>query len=326
MQWRQKYKEIKDFLLGLWSKEFLVFLFFVVISMSFWFMSTLNDTYETDVAVELKLDGVPTNVVITEELPDSFKLTLRDKGFNLLRYFVYDKLQPLHLSFSHYSGKKGHGIITAADLQKLMRQRVSETTKIVNVKADHFDFYYTYGEHRKLPIIINGQIKAKPDYYIMRTTITPDSVDVYASEESFDTVKAIYTEPIMLDGLTESMSKKVGLLHVYGAKFNKFDVANLSVIVDRLTEVTVSVPIKAVNVPNDVQIKTFPARVDVRVSVAVSNTGVVKPESFNVVVDYAELPQGNQSRFPLKLVSQPKGIIKAYLKVSEVDYVIEHIR
>jgi hypothetical protein len=66
--------------------------------------------------------------------------------------------------------------------------------------------------------------------------------------------------------------------------------------------------------------------VDVRVSVAVSNTGVVKPESFNVVVDYAELPQGNQSRFPLKLVSQPKGIIKAYLKVSEVDYVIEHIR
>lgn len=300
-------------------------MFFVIVSTFFWFVSTLNDTYEADLVVKLKLQGVPNNIVVTEELPDSIKFTLRDKGFNLLRYFVYDEIQPINLSFSHYSNKNGRGGITSAELQKLMRQRLSESTTIVSVKADHLNFYYTHGEHKRLPILLNGQTKAKSDYYVMRTSLTPDSVDVYASEEAFDTIKAVFTEPLILDGLTESMAKNVKLQHVYGAKFSKQE-SKVSVIVDRLTEVTVSVPIKAINVPHDVLIKTFPARVDVRVSVGMSNTAVVKPELFSVVVDYAELPKGNQSRFPLKMISQPKGIIKAYLKSTEVDYVIEHIR
>lgn len=302
------------------------FTFFLAISALFWFMSTLNDVYETDIGVEVKLYGVPNNIVITEEMPDSFKITVRDKGFNLLRYYLYDKLPPLALRFSHCAGKNGHGGISSAEVQKIMRQRVSETTKIVNVKADHLDFCYAYGEHRKLPIVISGQVKALPDYYIMRTSLTPDSVEVYASEEALDTIKAIYTEPVVLEGLKSSVTKDVALQHVYGAKFSKAKSTSVSVIVDRLTEVTISVPIKTVNMPEDVQIKTFPARVDVRVSVCVSNSQVVKPESFSVVVDYNDLPKNKTSRFPLKLNMQPKGIIKAYLKASEVDYVIEHIR
>lgn len=326
MAQREKYKNIKDFFLRFWSKEFLVFLFFLTVSTSFWFLTTLNDTYETDVVVELKLEKIPERIVITEELPENFKMTIRDKGFNLLRYIMISPIQPLRLQFAHYAGKGGHGGITAADVMKMMKQHVSESTKIVAVKADHWDFFYTYGEHRKLPVLIGGQVKAKSDYYIMRTNIVPDSVMVYASEEAFDTITAIYTEPFMLDGLTESMRTSQRLQHIYGAKFSKLDTVDVSIIVDRLTEITVSVPVKTINWPDNIQIKTFPARVDVRVSVGVSNIGLVKPELFNVVVDYKDMPNDLHKRFPLKLTSTPKGIIKAYLKSTEIDYIIEHLR
>jgi hypothetical protein len=323
---REKYRSIKDFFLRFWSKEFLVFLFFLTVSTSFWFLTTLNDTYETDIIVELRLEKVPERVVITENLPETFKMTVRDKGFNLLRYITISPIQPLRLQFSHYAGKGGHGGITSADVLKMMKQHVSESTKIVAVKAEHWDFYYTYGEHRKLPVLIGGQIKAKSDYYVMRTSIYPDSVTVYASEEAFDTITAIYTEPFVLDGLTESVKMSQRLQHVYGTKFSKSDTVSVSIFVDRLTEITVSVPVKMVNWPDNIQIKTFPAMVGVRVSVGVSNLSLVKPDLFSVVVDYKDMPKDSHKRFPLRLTAQPKGIIKAYLKTTEIDYIIEHLK
>lgn len=303
-----------------------MFLFFLTISTLFWFMTTLNDTYETDIVVDMKLDNVPERVVITEDLPDNFKMTVRDKGFNLLRYILMSEIEPLHLSFNNYSGKDGHGGVTVAEIQKIMRQHISESTKIVAVKADHWDFYYTYGEHRKLPVLFNGQVKAKPDYYVVQTSVSPDSVVVYASEKAFDTITAIYTEPCIMDGISTSMKFPQRLQHVYGAKISKSDSVNVNITVDRLTELTISVPVKAVNWPDDVLIKTFPARVDVRVSVGMSSMGNVKPELFNVVVDYKDMPKNTHERFPLKMTMQPKGIVKAYLKSTEIDYIIERIK
>lgn len=300
-------------------------MFFLTVSTLFWFLTTLNDTYETDIVVEIKLDDVPERVVITEELPSSFKMTVRDKGFNLLRYILLSEIEPLHLSFKQYSGKDGHGKVTAAEIQKIMKQHISESTRIISVKADHWDFYYTYGEYRKLPVLFNGQIKAKPDFYVLQTTISPDSVVVYASEAAFDTIHSVYTEPCILDGVSTSMTIPQRLQHIYGAKISKSDSVNVNITVDRLTELTISVPVKAVNWPEGTLIKTFPARVDVRVSVGISNIGNVKPELFSVVVDYKDMPKNTHERFPLKMTMQPKGIIKAYLKSTEIDYIIEHV-
>lgn len=320
-----KHIDIKKTLLRLRSKEVLVFMFFLAISAVFWLMSTLNETYETEVKVPLKLDGIPKKVVITDELPDTIKFTIRDKGFNLLRYSLFEPPHTISLSFQRYAGKNGRGNVIPSDVQKLLRQQLSESTSIVNVKADHWDFFYTHGELRRLPILMSGQVKAAADYYVLRTTITPDSVDVYASQEAFDTIHAIYMEPLMIDGLTASITKEVGLQHIYGTKINRKPTVSLTAIVDQLTEVLVSVPIKTVNVPNNIMIKTFPARVDVRVSVGMSNVKVVKPELFSVVADYKDVPSNSQLRFPLRLTSWPKGIVKAYLKIDEVDYIIEHL-
>lgn len=303
-----------------------MFLSFLMISTLFWFMSTLNDTYETEFTVGLKIGGIPEHVVITEDLPENFKVTVKDKGFNLLRYAYLDQIQPLTVSFGSYSGAGGHGMVKAADVQKMMSRRLSESTKIISVKADHWDFYYAFGGQKKVPVQVKGRIQAKSDYYVTNTTISPDSVVIYATEEAFDTINVVYTEPLMLHGLISSVVVPQRLQHIYGAKIEGSDTAKVSITVDRLTEIMISVPVKPVNWPDNVQIKTFPAKVSVRVSVGVANLRTVKPELFTVVADYKDMPKNSRGGFPIKLISQPKGIVRANLKYSEVDYVIEELK
>ena len=62
-------KRIKDFLLAKKSREFLIFLFFILVSFSFWLLQVLNDEYETELSIPIRMKQVPENVGLTSSLP-----------------------------------------------------------------------------------------------------------------------------------------------------------------------------------------------------------------------------------------------------------------
>lgn len=322
LKW-QHYNEIKGFLLRILNKEFLIFMCFLVISFTFWFLSTLNDTYEKEVMVPVVLTDVPQDIVITEPLPDSMRVTLRDKGLNLFKYLIDGNLKPLQLPFATYARQNGKGGITQQEVQKLLRRWLPESTTILSVKAGHWDFYFCHGNKKRVPVVLNGSLTAKQDYYISRYTITPDSIDVLAEPNALDTINTVYTHALALTEISEPSTRDVPLKHIKGAKLAKESV-RLSIITDQLTEIVIRVPVKTVNVPDNVSLKTFPAHAEVRVAVGIKNSNSIKPEQFNVVADYHALPESQSEKLRLQLLSQPHGIVKAYIKQPEVDYLLEN--
>ncbi len=322
LHWQHKYNDAKNLLFKLLNKEFLVFLFFLSVSAAFWFLSSLNETYEKEVKVPVEIVDVPQNIVITEGLPDSIRVTLKDKGFNLFKYTVNEDIRPIRLSFLLYTKSQSKGSVTPSEIQKIIKPRLNESTTILSVKAEHWDFYFCRGSKKRIPVQINGNISTKPNYYISRCTVTPDTVTVLAATEALDTINAALTDVISMEDITESVTRTVALQHIKGAKLETEE-ASISIITDQLTEMTVRVPIKTSNVPKGISLKTFPAHVDVRVAVGVRNSNAVKPELFNIVADYNELPADQSEKIRLKITSQPRGIVKAFLKQPTVDYLIE---
>lgn len=304
------------------DKEFFVFLFFLAVSTAFWFLSTLNETYEIEVKVPLKMDEMPPDIVITESLPDTVRVTLKDKGFTLLNYMWQGDPVPVHISFRLYADRNGKGQVTPNEIQKILRSRYSETTNILSVKADRWDFYYCYGTKKKVPIRIDGSITAATDYYVTRCVLTPDSVEILAAKSTLDTINVVYTEPVQMVNIKESTAKDVVLRGMRGAKFEPSKV-RLAVVTDQLTEVVVNVPVNAVNVPEGVALKLFPSRVDVRVAVGVRSVSLVKAEQFVVVADYNDLVNVENGKIPLKITSKPRGIVNAMLKTPKVEYLLE---
>ena len=140
---------IKDFFFMFVNKEFLIFLFFLAVSAGFWCMISLNETYEKEVCVPLQLVGVPDNVVITDPLPDTVKVVLKDKGYTLMSYLYGDAIRPVVVSFNNCSKKNDRGSITQGDFIKLLYAKLFGNTKIVSVKAEKWDFTFNYGLDRK---------------------------------------------------------------------------------------------------------------------------------------------------------------------------------
>lgn len=94
---------VRNSLSGFVGKEFLIFLFFLALSGIFWLMKTLDETYEKEFPVCVRLTGVPKNIVMTSNLTDTVRVTIRDKGFQLLSYTTSHKLHPVVLNFNTFA-------------------------------------------------------------------------------------------------------------------------------------------------------------------------------------------------------------------------------
>ena len=125
MEHRHILISVRDFVFRWVNKEFLIFLFFLALSGIFWLMMTLNETYEKELDIPLQLSDVPGNVVMTTEMSDTVRATIRDKGFVLLSYSASHRLRPLSFSFRQYSNKTtGKGQIPITEIQKAVRQQL----------------------------------------------------------------------------------------------------------------------------------------------------------------------------------------------------------
>ena len=77
---------IRDFLFSIINKEFLIFLFFLVLSTTYWLMSVLNETMEREIIVPVKLSNIPDNAIVLTDETVPLRVTIRDKGYTIAAY------------------------------------------------------------------------------------------------------------------------------------------------------------------------------------------------------------------------------------------------
>lgn len=97
----------------------------------------------------------------------------------------------------------------------------------------------------------------------------------------------------------------------------------LAVYPDVLTEESVDVPVTAINMPDNMVLRTFPSKVAVRFTIGASLFRTIKPSQFKVVVDYNDLANNPSDKCKLQLRSVPRSVSKAHLDLETVDYLLE---
>lgn len=315
-------RHIRSFLFALLNKEFLVFLFFLAISCVFWMLLALNETVEREISVPVRLANVPSNVIVTTDLPDTIRITVRDKGYSVCSYSFNGRIRPITFQFGSYAKSSGGGVITTAEITKAVRPMLYGSTKITQVRPDKMEFYFNYGQRKRVPIRLSGHIIPGQNYYLARTIFQPDSVEVFASAGTLDSIKYAYTERQDIRNVTDTIRRTIALRKVKGVKYVP-DKIQMAVYPDILTEETVEVPVVAVNMPEGKVLRTFPSRVRVRFVVGVSMFRSIDTSKFLVVADYNEMIATPSDKCTLYLRSVPYGVRKAKLESQRVDYLIE---
>lgn len=314
---------VRNFLFSSANREFLTFFFFLVLSTIFWLMTALNETYEREIGVPAYLVNIPKNVVVTSDMEDTVRVTVRDKGFALLAYTYGEGIRPINVNFqSAITRQSGYGVVSSQELMKMINQRFSGSSKIVQVKPDRLDFHYNYGLSRQVSVKMAGHVVPGKSFYLARTRFWPEKVTVYGSKQALDSLRFVKTVPINITNFNDTVLRTVALETIKGVKIVP-NTVRIGLYPDILTEENIEVPITAINMPEGKVLRTFPQRVTVNFIVGASMFRSISPEQFAVVVDYNEIVDHPSDKCSIHLRETPQGVRNARLKMTQVDYLIE---
>ncbi len=298
-------------------------MFFLALSGIFWLSMTLNETYEKEFSIPVKLIGVPKNVVLTSNETDTVKMVIRDKGITLVTYQFGDMLKHFTVNFKNYTHTNGIVIVPIQELQKMVYQQLAVGSKIVSTKSERLEFYYNYGAKKKVPVRWSGRVIPEELYFISHVTYSPDSITIYAAENKLDSLNTIYTEALNYANFRDTLTINCQLSKIKGVKTVP-DQVKVTFYTDVLTEERMeNIQVKGINMPKGKVLRTFPAKVTVSFVTGVSVYRNLQPEDFTVVADYNEIRKFPSEKCHLYLKEVPQGISKAKLETTLVDYLIE---
>ncbi len=314
---------LRDFLFSKTNKEFLIFVFFIFLSGIFWLSLTLNETYEKEFAVPIRIVGIPKNVMLTSEETDTVRMTIRDKGITLAAYIFGDKLKNVKASFKTHSNPDGTGDISSQELQKILYQHLESSSKIISTKPDKLEFFYNYGAKKRIPVRWTGRVIPEDLYFISRVKYSPDSVDVYASTGKLDSITLAYTERLNYVNFRDTLLINAQLEKIKGVKMVP-DHVRLEFLTDVLTEEKIDgIPVEGINMPKGKILRTFPMKVTVSFVTGINIYRSLKVEDFTVVADYKDIAANPSEKCRIYIKKYPQGISRVHLNIDEVDYLIE---
>lgn len=313
---------VRDSLLSVLNREFLIFLFFLILSATYWVMSVLNDPMEREILVPVRISDIPRNVIVFGDEEMQIRVVVRDKGYTIATYLYGEIIKPVNLQFSAYSKTNERISVNSSELQKLISKQLYASTKIVSVKPEKIDLQYNYGMNKKVPVKLLGNIRPAKTYYLASMRFTPDSVTVYSSSSALDSIASVYTINQDVRDVKDTLKITTKLKPIANAKVVPSEV-ELAIYPDIMIEATAMVPVQTINVPERSVLRVFPSHVQVQYIVGASQYNRIDMNEFMVVADYENTDKGTNKHCPIRLIKAPKEVRSPLLVVSQVDYLIE---
>lgn len=316
-------KRMKAFLT---TRDALIFLFFLICSSLFWFIITLNKTYELTVSLPIEYKNIPPEIEFSTELPDSFSVKLKDKGTSMITY-QYKKFDPVVINYNDYptSNNKSLTVSTANVFDKFVKKQINQSSIIIDYYPDEIVIEKTHLESKKVKVnpILNINLD-KQFFQCDDIKLTPDSVVIYGNKETLDSINSIDTEKFTSEKLKDTLNTYLYIKAPEHCKVNPSKI-KVTVPVEFYTQSNINIPIRVKNLPNNIVVKTIPNELNIRFLVGLSKYKEIRPSDFILSLDYEVLRKSDSDSETVILESYPAHIVQPYLKNDKVKWLIEFI-
>jgi len=315
-----KYKKIRTSL----PKEVLIFFVFFVISTFLWFLYTMSKPQENDLTFAIRYQNIPPNYVLTKSLPKTLYLRVKDIGFNLLLndYYHSNKVVDIDMKNRFHSNEKPF-YLTYKDLKKSILSQIGQTATIINFSPRYIFVAYDRLSQKVLPVKFVGNINLYQQYTLSgEIQIKPKQVKVYGSKSVLDTMKAAYTKSVDLMDLnvTKNLRVDIDLKNNIIAHPQQVDVL---IPVELFTEKTIAIPVDEQNFPRNIQLRTFPATVNVTFLVGLSHFQEVNADNIQVYLEYNTIINNKKGKQQVSVQPLVPYISNIRVSPDAVEYIME---
>lgn len=314
--------KIKTFLHSQSWKEVLIFLVFLLISLGFWILQSMNEEYEVEIAIPVRYKDIPADIAFTQSPPREIVISIKDKGNVLLNYSIGRVIAPLEVSYKTQS-KDGVMRISRQEIETHLSKQLFTTTQLHRFSPAEIEVKTSKKKEKKVPVVFNGSVLPEDGYGLAdKITLTPTFIHVYSTQNVLDSITEVRTKYTDFRNVKKSITKSLPLEPISGATFEQTN-ATVSIQIEEFTEKTLDIPVLCIGIPDRHIVRMFPPTVKINFNVPLSKYKEVTEKDFTIHIQFSELEKYISGSVPVVLGKKPDWIQAYSLVPNRVEFIIE---
>lgn len=302
------------------KKRLRFFSFFFALSLLFWIITKLSNTYSSSVEFEINFVDIPPLVVLEQDVVSKMKVNITASGFQLLVYHFFKDDINVSIENADYGGNLAE--IDLMDQKFSLQKQLYQNAILNRVSPPQLNFSFGKLKRLKIPVIPPDEINFKPGYdQAGEWVIEPDSVWVYGTSKKVNALNGLSIQPLSQETVDNNIEEKVKLLPIDQIRFETESVL-IKTSVKRFTEKSIDAFINIKNLPDSLSIKLFPQSLKVTFLVLVDKAESISAADFKFSCDYGQAQSKDENSLEVFMEMKPEGVSKVRWKPKKVDYLI----
>lgn len=301
------------------GRNVMLYLLFVLIAFVFWVFLSLDTEIQRDFDVPVELTDVPDSVIMIGHMPSTVGVSVKGKDSQLVRY-LWGKMPPVRFKWQS-NANDSYFVLSRTRLDSRLRDYFGNGVQILSCRPDSIRVAFTTEPGLKVKLEIDSDIQPNLQYILsgpIKANI--DSVTLYSLNDLPHSLQSVSTEPLVKSNLKDTMRYEVRVKPIAGVRIVP-DVVTITVPVEPLIAKKRSIDISVENLPDDVNLVTFPSKTEISYLVPMSSYGDEYP--VKAYVDFNACQPGIK-KLPVMLTTIPSIYHSLSFTPDSVEYIIEN--
>ena len=309
-------------------KEYLIFIFFLLLSFGFWLLQSLQQDYERRIDLPLRYKNVPQEWGFSDDNPKKISILIKDKGTTLMYYSWNSNFNPVDINvpglprLSEYSLNISRNIIETAVSKQLI-----SSTSILSIEPREIEIFYDSLSNRIVPVVENVSISTTPGFQISDSIkLSISEVRLFGSRKVLDTMNVVRTKLIKLDGVAKTKEITAHLDLPKGVRADN-ETVKVTIPVDEFTEKKMLLQVSCPDIPAGYGLRIFPSTVELTCNVPLKYFKDLTAETLGILIPFKEFEMNQTTgKIQVRLTEKPSWVISSAIVPDQLEFIIEYMK
>ena len=301
------------------------FVSFLVASVLIWSLITLSKEYTTSIFLAISYDKLPQDKILQKEPINEMEVSVKGTGFRIITAKLNTNL--VQINTNNLTRKsKFHYYLLPKNQQPNIQKQLSSGLQIEQILKD--TIYLELGNliSKKVPVKLNSTIEYHLGYDISAAIkLTPDSISISGPEIQINGIRVVNLADLKLEDVKSDFESTLLIIKPKNSENVNFSTESVKITgsVDKFTEGSFELPFVIKNLPEGLELTTFPKTIKVIYKVGLSNFNKINENSFKIECDYKIATLNNYNYLIPKVVSTSKLVKSIKLTPNKIDFLIQ---
>jgi hypothetical protein len=303
----------------------IVFIICILIASFFWLTIKLSDDYSEAFLFKVNYRNVPSEKMLTDVIDTNVNITIKAKGFQMLKLILTEDLENLNINLNKYDILHLKGniyYVNTVEIKAKIGTLIGVPSKQIDIPTQRLEFKLEDLFEKKVTVINKLRFNFLPQYNLYSNiSISPNSLSIFGPKSTIDTIESIFTENKEINEISADINESAILINPDHEHLHlSIEKVSIKANVEKFTESNIETTIDLSSI--NLKVKVFPNSVKVFFTVAQKDFSNVKQSDFKVKPNLRNIDISTAGKLQLEVVEKPDFISSIRIQPSEVEFLI----